>query len=1277
MLRITLIACSLMILSACGGGGGSSNPEPPPPPPVVDTTPPEVTLIGDATINHEQGTEFVDPGATATDDTDGTLTVTVTGSVGTEAGTYTLTYTATDAAGNSTSITREVIVADTIAPSVTLNGAASINHEQGTVFTDPGANATDVVDGSVEVVVTGEVGTAAGSYTLTYTATDAAGNSASETRTVNVQDTTAPVITLNGEAFIQIDVGVPYEEPGATATDLVDGNVVVTITGTVNENVEEDYILTYSATDAANNTAELTRTVRVGEGNTSDDIIVLSQGVAGPEWDGGFNAFDTQAPSDCSNDGGAGCPSIGWSIVNDAERGEVLEIEHSSAGDFAIFFIISSNTIDLTEYRDGALIYDLKTVVGDGLYTTKLDCVYPCTSGDKNITDPIGETWTEVIVPLATLEASNLDLARVNTGLVVWARNHTGNVFRVDNARFVKSYTGESSIGNSGSGPNPVDYNLMAFGAGNVSDTINPASYRCDIIPEANNRSFLYNAGVRVSTELTGCLNEPRDPQGVPAEATPQVVGDAAAEPLQTHRWWGSVSYLGEMTNGDPNSAAYITPDPISARISNTGFRVIGLPAGIRTVNPREFAYPIPDPFAEVFDGIAVGNSVHNNLQGFTSKTSDGSITVEWQSGGVAVMNATFVHGSPYVYINVLDGDLELRTLREDGGEKGTYFLGSDSFGVWTNVAGQANYFLLTGDGATTFTNTTGNVIGVSNPTRSYTLTLMPTSSEPSSAMINFFEANARNVVDTVSIDYQIDPATQAVEVTRSYLNAAGVPVTTVAGMQPLHWKYATGTQTETGYEVRSARGITKFVNQSSFTYELPHVGVLPALPTFESELDVARLTGLIDDFLAVPTSQWIRNGGGVITPGSEDTYWSGKAYNRVAELIAISDALGLTTQKTALIDWLKAELEDWFTAETDGTLDENKYFVYDENWDTLFGMEEAFASHQQLNDHHFHYGYFVRAAAEICRHEPDWCSETNYGPMVELLIRDYAGGRDDPMFPYLRHFDPANGFSWASGSVNFIRGNNNESTSEAANSYGAMILYGLITGNEEIRQRGQYMHASTSAAYWEYWNNIGGYSSADPDDNNFPAGYSLIATSIIWGDGGVFSTFFSGAVSYILGIQGLPSNGLMMHIGIYSDYLVDYVELGVSEGNNMLPSGLIDIDGTIDQWPDIWWNILAMTNADASIADYESVTTYDAEIGESKAHTYHWINTFKVLGQIAMGGVGPGFISADYPTAMAFSNNGVTNYVVYNYGVTELTVTYSDGTIVNAAPQQFTVVSQ
>ena len=137
-----------------------------------------------------------------------------------------------------------------------------------------------------------------------------------------------------------------------------------------------------------------------------------------------------------------------------------------------------------------------------------------------------------------------------------------------------------------------------------------------------------------------------------------------------------------------------------------------------------------------------------------------------------------------------------------------------------------------------------------------------------------------------------------------------------------------------------------------------------------------------------------------------------------------------MADEATTLRDWLKGELADWMSAERGGTLDNENYFVYDPNWNALLGLEESFASHQQLNDHHFHYGYFIRAAAEVCRVDKAFCSDEQYGKMFELLIRDYAGGENDPMFPYLRNFDPANGFSWASGHANFVRGNNNESTS-------------------------------------------------------------------------------------------------------------------------------------------------------------------------------------------------------------------------------------------------------
>ena len=118
-------------------------------------------------------------------------------------------------------------------------------------------------------------------------------------------------------------------------------------------------------------------------------------------------------------------------------------------------------------------------------------------------------------------------------------------------------------------------------------------------------------------------------------------------------------------------------------------------------------------------------------------------------------------------------------------------------------------------------------------------------------------------------------------------------------------------------------------------------------------------------------------------------------------------------------------------------------------------------------------------------------------------------------MFPAYRNFDPANGFSWADGKADALQGNNNESTSEAANSYGSIILYGLITGNDELVNKGIYLHTSTSNAYWQYWNDIDGYKGVG-DDYGFIPGYPNVTTSIIWSSGADFSTWFSPAYAHI-----------------------------------------------------------------------------------------------------------------------------------------------------------------
>ena len=1081
-------------------------------------------------------------------------------------------------------------------------------------------------------------------------------------------DTTAPVITLSGASTITLTEGNGFSDPGATANDDTDGSVAVTVSGNVGT-APGEYTLTYSASDAAGNSSSISRVVIIeaapepeppveppteppAQGNAS---TVLVDGEVGSDWDKGILAFDAALDySDCVMSGGTVCTSISWQFANDSEQGSVLEITHPNNAAHAGVFIASSDAVNLSSYASGALQFDIKLLSGDGLITTKLDCFYPCTSGDQNLAALELNTWHTVRVSMASLIQQGLNAANVNTGIVIWATNHNGTTFQIDNVRFTTSIEGDlTPLAGGGTDPSdPVtrDYILTPMGAGSYSDTINVASYRC--VYDYGN--WIYSAGM-VEPAIGGCDTTTGTPVGNPTPLRPQRVAPATESPLPTHKWWGSVGFMGEMTIGDPNDAAYITPDPITARITNKGFRAMGIPGGLR-VNGINFDYPIPDPFAEVMDGIAIAHSNGGDMEAYLKDHGDASVTVQWQQGQTALMEATFIHGSPYVYLQVFNGDLVIKTLREDGGEKGTFAAPTNSLGVWTSVAGNHNNYMVTGQGDTTFSNTTTNNITASNSSGSYTLTYLPQASGlPSSSLVNTLAAHATQRVAKVAIDYSVDRSTNVVTVTHSYQDAQDNPVTTLMGMHPLHWKRAGNINSVA--QVRSARGMVKFVEGSSFSYQMDSVGVLPALPSIANSLSATELTTLVNEFLALGESNW---------KPYKDAYWSGKIYSKVAELIAITEQAGLTEQHARLLAWLKDELANWLTAGTDQSLDVDQYFAYDDEWSTLLAMEESFASHQQLNDHHFHYGYLVRAAAEVCRNEPAWCGDDQYGPMVELLIRDYAAGRNDPMFPYLRHFDPANGFSWASGKVNFVRGNNNESTSEAANAYGAMVLYGLITNNDELIERGMYLHASTAASYWEYWNNLDGYLNTGADYDNFPPGYEWLSTSIVWGDGAVFSTWFSAAYAHILGIQGLPSNPLIMHVGLYSDYMRDYVALGLAESSNGKPSGLVD-----DQWRDLWWNLWAMVDGDAALADYASVSSYNPETGESKAHTYHWLHNLTALGQIQSG---KGAITANYPSAMVFDKAGVKSYVVYNFGNTARTVNFSDGVSVTAPAGQFTV---
>ena len=279
-LKAILFILASLLLVACGDGGSTEN--------TTDTTAPVMTLLGANPLNLQIGDTYTDPGASASDNVDGDITgnIVIAGDTVNTAtpGIYVVAYDVSDAAGNqATQVTRTVNVEDNTAPVITLLGVNPLNFSIGGTYTEPGASASDNVDGDItgNIVIAGDsVNTAtSGVYVVTYDVSDAAGNQATQvTRTVNVEDNTAPVITLLGVNPLNLPIGGTYNEPGASASDNVDGDITgnIVIAGdTVNTATPDNYVVTYDVSDAAGNQAtQVTRTVKVISGTT--ELIIIA-----------------------------------------------------------------------------------------------------------------------------------------------------------------------------------------------------------------------------------------------------------------------------------------------------------------------------------------------------------------------------------------------------------------------------------------------------------------------------------------------------------------------------------------------------------------------------------------------------------------------------------------------------------------------------------------------------------------------------------------------------------------------------------------------------------------------------------------------------------------------------------------------------------------------------------------------------------------------------------------------------------------------------------------
>jgi len=177
-----------------------------------------------------------------------------------------------DDGSHEASCTSAVTMVDTLAPSLSLNGPARLRLECNVdSYSEQRAFSHDACAGSLSdrVAISSTVNTAArGLYSVNYRVVDPSGHSAQANREVEVVDTRAPALALNGAAAMALECGVDsYTELRAVASDVCTGDLsgAVAISGTVNEAVRGSYPVTYRVTDASGNAASAVRNVSVND----------------------------------------------------------------------------------------------------------------------------------------------------------------------------------------------------------------------------------------------------------------------------------------------------------------------------------------------------------------------------------------------------------------------------------------------------------------------------------------------------------------------------------------------------------------------------------------------------------------------------------------------------------------------------------------------------------------------------------------------------------------------------------------------------------------------------------------------------------------------------------------------------------------------------------------------------------------------------------------------------------------------------------------------------
>ncbi|MCC2319700.1 glycosyl hydrolase [Cellulomonas xiejunii] len=629
---------------------------------------------------------------------------------------------------------------------------------------------------------------------------------------------------------------------------------------------------------------------------------------------------------------------------------------------------------------------------------------------------------------------------------------------------------------------------------------------------------------------LTGALVQAAD-----AKLDPVRLAEGVAPP--SNRWYSGLVFGEELLP--------VFPLPLSFALTPSGF-TIGLPDPVTSAKAVVGPHV---PAVSVDVGAASAQVVAADPVAVTTRLLD--------AAGATLGDVTVAAGSPFVSFTAAT---EVEVAAGEG-------FGALEDGVATAEVAGTTWGLATSDGALdggTLTLPAGATAGW------YALP-----DDPSDDAAAVLAAAAVDPVVGVDVTYGVGD--DVARTTLTYRTAGATPSAHV-----LMRHHTTGTQPERDGcglgTYRSVYGDLELCAGSTLTSYAPTLHPAGALD----------LEGIDDARRDAVLAQLEQDVAGTEAFAS-DTYFGGKHLYRAATLVVLGEQLGADDTVAELRTRVADALREW--AEPEGCDERDaRCFVYDDAARSVMGRTPSFGS-DELNDHHFHYGYLLSAAGLLGADDPALVDDVR--PVMDALAADIAAAQPSEELPQLRTFDPYAGHAWASGTSPFADGNNQESASEAVNAWNGIGLWAQASGQDDLLTQATWLASTEAASARDYW--------TDPDlDHPVTDGFEHRVFALNWGGKRDWATWFSAEPSAMLGILLIP-------MGPVSDYLAVDVEPATI---------LAAVDEATPAGPDVMFgDYLLMYRAlagpdEAAAAWDDAVALPDTSIddGSSRAYLLAWL---------------------------------------------------------------------